>query len=100
MGTAVPRQEGKGTYRADDNEEGSYDVEQLVGLVDEEYLLDKHLQHVGKDLQQAPETYTLRTDTALEVGADLTLHENQNHSNDGVCTQDDGANQHALYQYC
>ena len=42
-------------------------------MIELDKLLDKNLEHIGEALEQAPGTYAVRTDTALECGADLTF---------------------------
>ena len=82
--TIVPRQEREGANTSDNHKKRSHEVEQLVGAVNEEDLLDEHLQHVGKHLQQAPVTYSHRAQTALEVGTDFTLHKYQYAGDEGI----------------
>ena len=98
-GTIVPGEEREGTHRADNHEKRSHEVEHLISLVNDEDLLDEHLQHVGKHLQQAPVTYSHRAQTALEVGTDLTLHKYQYDGDEGISYEDTDTHQHALNQY-
>ena len=86
--THVPRQERECTYTTDNHQKWSNGIEQLVGTVNEEYLLDEHLQHVGKHLKQSPVSYSHRAKTALEVGTNLTLHKYQYARYEGISQQD------------
>ena len=45
-------------------------------MVEMDKLLDQDLEHIGEALKQTQRTDTVRTETALERGADLTLEVN------------------------
>ena len=100
LSAVVPRQERECAHRSNNHEERSDVIEHLVGTVNGEDFLDEHLQHVGKYLEHAPRTYTHRAKTALEVGADFTLHEDQDDGEDGVTCENADTNQDTLDQYC
>ena len=96
----VPRQESEGSHRTDDDQYRCHDVEELVGLVDEEYFLDEHFEHIGKDLQHAPGSDAHRAESALEVGTHLTFHEDECDSDERISHEDEHAHDYAFYQYC
>ena len=97
--TLVPRQKRERAHRGNQNEERRQRIEEFVGLIDEENLLDEHFQHVGKHLKDSPRTYAHRAQTALEIGADLSFHKNQCDGEQGVSRQNDDAHHYALNQY-
>src|SRR5574344_226144 len=98
--TLVPRQEREGTHTGNHHEEWRHDVEKLISLIYEEDLLDEHLQHVGKHLQQSPLTYSHRSDTALEEGTHLTFHIDEHDTNHCIRYEHQGTHEYALNQNC
>jgi hypothetical protein len=98
MGALVPRQERERGHRGDDHQQRGQVIEKLVGLVDGEDLLDEHLHHVGKHLEDSPGTHTHGAQAALEIGTHLALHEDQGDGEERVGREDQHAHNHTLDQ--
>ena len=45
-------------------------------MIQRDKLFDENLEHIGDTLHQAPGANTVRAETALEIGAHLTLEKN------------------------
>ena len=72
-------------------------MQELVGFAEVDHLLGEHFQHVAHHLERAPFTHAIRSDTALESGANLALQVNHDHGKDGI-DRDDQSHQHTLRQ--
>ena len=94
--TVAPRQHCEAEERGDDHQIGSQGEEKFIDMFQLDKLLDKHLHGVGHTLEQAPGTYAVRAETALEVSADLTLVEYVEKRQDGVEQQQPHAYKHTF----
>ena len=83
------RQAGEGEERGYDDHERCQVVEESVGELQVDDFLGQHLDNVARHLEQSPFSYTHRTEAALEKGAYLALHVNQD--NGKHCIHQDDA---------
>ena len=96
----VDGQAGKCQERSDDYHERCQIVEEPVREFQINDFLCQHLDDVAGHLEQSPFPHAHRTEAALEEGAYLTLHVNQDDGKHGIHQDDAYANHHAFEEYC
>ena len=84
----VHGQAGEGEERGQDHHVGGQVVEEAVGALGGEDFLGEHLEHVAEHLQGAIFAHAVRAEAALEEGAHLALHVDQDDGEDGIHQHD------------
>ena len=65
-------------------------------MIERDKLLYKYLEHIGNTLQQSPGTYSVRTETTLEIGTHLTLEKNIEQGEDRIEEHQPHSYEHTL----
>ena len=94
----VPWQTRECQYRRHDHQERSQTVQELVRVFQRDNLFRQNLYNVRRNLQKSSATpHTVRSDTALESRAHLTLHIYQDDGQHGIHHHDEHPHGNTLY---